>query len=214
MIAPALPASAIQPPLNATQLHPIIRAHPETGRLGIFGCVGYIIAIDGMRDAEGAFDAGDSGTSGVTVKLYIDENNDGLVDAGDTLITPPPSFDQRGAPYVRIADGNGDGTARIDIGAFDGFTHDGPPQIDGRRVGQQAQPGLAHHRQHAVGLLDRAAKRNHDADIGEAHLVAELADRPAQGYTDGAGAAIENLTDLFVRHSLVEPQDHNRLLTW
>ena len=37
----------------ATQLHPIIRAHPETGRLGLFGCVGYIIGIDGMSgDAE------------------------------------------------------------------------------------------------------------------------------------------------------------------
>jgi taurine dioxygenase len=36
----------------ATQLHPIIRAHPETGRLGVFGCVGYIIGIDGMPDDE------------------------------------------------------------------------------------------------------------------------------------------------------------------
>jgi taurine dioxygenase len=36
----------------ATQLHPIIREHPETGRLGIFSCVGYIIGIDGMPDDE------------------------------------------------------------------------------------------------------------------------------------------------------------------
>lgn len=36
----------------ATQLHPIIRHHPETGRLGIFGCIGYIIGIDGMPDDE------------------------------------------------------------------------------------------------------------------------------------------------------------------
>jgi taurine dioxygenase len=36
----------------ATQLHPIIRPHPETGRLGIFGCIGYIIGIDGMDDDE------------------------------------------------------------------------------------------------------------------------------------------------------------------
>lgn len=36
----------------ATQLHPIVRAHPETGRLGIFGCVGYIIGIDGMPDDD------------------------------------------------------------------------------------------------------------------------------------------------------------------
>ena len=33
----------------ATQLHPIIREHPETGRLGLFGCIGYIIGIDGME---------------------------------------------------------------------------------------------------------------------------------------------------------------------
>lgn len=37
----------------ATQLHPIIREHPETDRLGIFGCVGYMIGVDGMSDDEG-----------------------------------------------------------------------------------------------------------------------------------------------------------------
>lgn len=36
----------------ATRLHPIIRAHPETGRLGVFGCIGYIIAIEGLSDDE------------------------------------------------------------------------------------------------------------------------------------------------------------------
>ena len=35
-----------------TQLHPIIRRHPETGREGLFGCAGYIIGIDGMSDEE------------------------------------------------------------------------------------------------------------------------------------------------------------------
>ena len=35
-----------------TQLHPIIRQHPETGREGLFGCAGYIIGIDGMSDEE------------------------------------------------------------------------------------------------------------------------------------------------------------------
>jgi alpha-ketoglutarate-dependent taurine dioxygenase len=37
----------------ATQTHPIIREHPETGRLGIFGCIGYIIGVEGMSDDEG-----------------------------------------------------------------------------------------------------------------------------------------------------------------
>ncbi len=37
---------------EATQLHPIIRHHPETGRLGLFSCLGYIIGIEGMDEAE------------------------------------------------------------------------------------------------------------------------------------------------------------------
>src|SRR3546814_10295820 len=36
----------------ATQTHPIIRKHPETGREGLFGCAGYIIGIEDMDDAE------------------------------------------------------------------------------------------------------------------------------------------------------------------
>ena len=35
-----------------TQLHPFIRAHPETGRLGLFGCAGYIIGFEGLDDDE------------------------------------------------------------------------------------------------------------------------------------------------------------------
>src|SRR3546814_20945980 len=36
----------------ATQRHPLIRAHPETGREGLFGCAGYIMGIEGIYDAE------------------------------------------------------------------------------------------------------------------------------------------------------------------
>lgn len=36
----------------ATQLHPIVRAHPETGRLGLFGCIGYVIGIEGLDGDE------------------------------------------------------------------------------------------------------------------------------------------------------------------
>lgn len=35
-----------------TQRHPLIRKHPETGREGLFSCLGYIIGIEGMDDAE------------------------------------------------------------------------------------------------------------------------------------------------------------------
>lgn len=37
---------------EATQRHPLIRAHPETGREGLFSCFGYIIGIDDMEDSE------------------------------------------------------------------------------------------------------------------------------------------------------------------
>jgi taurine dioxygenase len=36
----------------ATQLHPFIRIHPETGRESLFGCAGYIIGIDSMADDD------------------------------------------------------------------------------------------------------------------------------------------------------------------
>ncbi len=37
---------------DGSQLHPLIRRHPETGREGLFGCFGYIIGIEGMPDTE------------------------------------------------------------------------------------------------------------------------------------------------------------------
>ncbi|MCA1661321.1 MAG: TauD/TfdA family dioxygenase [Novosphingobium sp.] len=37
---------------NATQTHPLVRAHPETGRKGFFSTLGYIVGIAGMADAE------------------------------------------------------------------------------------------------------------------------------------------------------------------
>lgn len=36
----------------ATQTHPLIPAHPETGRRGFYSTLGYIIGIDGMDQAE------------------------------------------------------------------------------------------------------------------------------------------------------------------
>jgi taurine dioxygenase len=37
---------------RATQIHNFVRAHPETGRPGLFGCLGYIIGFEGMAEAE------------------------------------------------------------------------------------------------------------------------------------------------------------------
>ena len=36
----------------AVQSHPLVPAHPETGRRGFFSTLGYIIGIEGMPDAE------------------------------------------------------------------------------------------------------------------------------------------------------------------
>jgi taurine dioxygenase len=36
----------------ATQLHPLVRAHPETGRLGLFLSLGYTIGIEGMEQSD------------------------------------------------------------------------------------------------------------------------------------------------------------------
>ena len=36
----------------ATQTHPLIPAHPETGRRGFYSTLGYIVGIEGMDDSE------------------------------------------------------------------------------------------------------------------------------------------------------------------
>jgi len=36
----------------ATHTHPLIRAHPETGRLGFFSCLGYIIGVEDVDDDQ------------------------------------------------------------------------------------------------------------------------------------------------------------------
>jgi taurine dioxygenase len=47
-------AMTIRPSAEArqTQRHDFIRAHPETGRPGLFGCLGYIIGFDGVDEEE------------------------------------------------------------------------------------------------------------------------------------------------------------------
>jgi taurine dioxygenase len=44
----------IMPSRDAMEIqgHPIIRAHPESGQVGVFGCLGYIIGIEGMDNDE------------------------------------------------------------------------------------------------------------------------------------------------------------------
>jgi len=35
---------------EATQVHPLVRAHSETGRASLYGCLGYIIGLEGFAD--------------------------------------------------------------------------------------------------------------------------------------------------------------------
>lgn len=37
----------------ATQTHPLVQRHPETGEECLFSTLGYIIGIEGMEEAEG-----------------------------------------------------------------------------------------------------------------------------------------------------------------
>ncbi|ASK87784.1 TauD/TfdA dioxygenase family protein [Sphingorhabdus sp. SMR4y] len=45
---------AIRPDESAreTQTHPLVRDHPETGRPGLFSCLGYIIGFEGMAQEQ------------------------------------------------------------------------------------------------------------------------------------------------------------------
>ncbi len=43
----------------ATQAHPFIRIHPETGRAALYGCAGYIIGVEDMDPADGVTLLGD-----------------------------------------------------------------------------------------------------------------------------------------------------------
>ena len=36
----------------ATQIHPLVQRHPETGEEALYSCAGYIIGIEGMDDSE------------------------------------------------------------------------------------------------------------------------------------------------------------------
>ena len=45
--------------------------------------------------------------------------NSPAIDAGDPDFAPPPNFDQRGAPFARVFDGDADTVAVIDMGAYE-----------------------------------------------------------------------------------------------
>ena len=61
-----------------------------------------------------------------------------VIDAGNGFIALPPTFDQRGVPFLRIADGDGNGSAVIDMGSYEvqaadfpNADFDGDSDIDG-----------------------------------------------------------------------------------
>lgn len=51
------------------------------------------------------------------------------IDSGDPAFLPPPASDQRGAPFVRVFDGDGDFIPVIDIGAYELQSLPGPAPI-------------------------------------------------------------------------------------
>lgn len=55
---------------------------------------------------------------GSTLTLALLPNSP-AIDAGNPNFVAPPEFDQRGSGFPRILDGNGDGVAIVDIGAFE-----------------------------------------------------------------------------------------------
>ena len=61
-----------------------------------------------------------------------------VIDAGNEFIALPPTFDQRGVPFLRVADGDGNGSAVIDMGSLEvqatttaNADFDGDNDIDG-----------------------------------------------------------------------------------
>ncbi len=57
--------------------------------------------------------------NGGSTKTHALQNTSPAVDAGDSLVSNPPSGDQRGENFPRIQDGDEDGSKIIDIGAYE-----------------------------------------------------------------------------------------------
>ncbi len=62
---------------------------------------------------------GSLGPNGGTTDTHALLAGSPAIDAGDASIANAPAFDQRGTPFIRIFDGNGDGTSVINMGAFE-----------------------------------------------------------------------------------------------
>ena len=59
------------------------------------------------------------GNYGGTVPVHFPLAGSPVIDAGDPSVLAPPANDQRGVPFGRISDGDGDTTSQIDIGAVE-----------------------------------------------------------------------------------------------
>jgi CSLREA domain-containing protein len=75
----------------------------------LIGTVGSLVnpVLEGLRD-----------NGGPTKTLALLPGSP-AIDAGDPAVGSPPLDDQRGAPFSRVADGDGTDGARIDIGAYE-----------------------------------------------------------------------------------------------
>ena len=130
---------------NATIDHTIVAGNLRqvSTRSDVFGAVTARYSLVG--DNTGATITNNGGNQIGTFSLPIDPLLGGLtdnvgptrthallafspaIDAGELLFSPPPTNDQRGALFARVADGDGGGGARIDIGAYERQTL--PPEF-------------------------------------------------------------------------------------
>nr|MDJ0519800.1 DUF4347 domain-containing protein [Trichodesmium sp. MO_231.B1] len=85
-----------------------------TGSTGFNANEELTVAVDGVIETTLADNGGLTQTHAL-----IPTTTNPAIDSGNNGDVPPGDFDQRGTGFPRIIDGDGDGTATVDIGAFE-----------------------------------------------------------------------------------------------
>lgn len=67
---------------------------------------------------------GDLGPNGGSTETHALLPGSPALDAGDPAIADAPALDQRRGPFIRVFDGDGDGTSTIDVGAYERISAD------------------------------------------------------------------------------------------
>jgi hypothetical protein len=133
-------ASILSAPTSVTLDHTIVAGNGRNSTTSdVFGLVVESSAFNivgvskGLTGISHGTNGNQIGTPGASIDPVLGalDNNGGAtlthrllagspaIDAGSPALSPPPTQDQRGAPFVRVADGDGAGGAVIDIGAYE-----------------------------------------------------------------------------------------------